>query len=323
MSKCCSFFNTPNRGQVLQRTVPNERRCASACDEAEKNCCGGCNNNCSVSSVLTPNCSSNSSCSPCQPPEPQTCGAETAAVAPVPKCPSVLTAMVPAIYDECGINLCRVVTPASALPADTACVEAQVLDVDFNIGETEGTTFTCLASRPNCVRITLSNLAVTFRITALDCCGNILQQSVQTVTYLEPDSCSCTSDPDTNPTSITLDMYVPYGLTYSTAGCGAYCPTITFLGPVAGVNNQLEQGLSVQGVAKVIRFDACLNQMALGLTLYLRSIYFTQYKLSHQGLAIPPKAVPVEDDETDACQDFVDGALLAPQICPVNPLTCC
>lgn len=323
MSKCCSFFNTPNRGQVLQRTFPNEARRASACEEAEQNCCNCCSSGGTVSNVLTENFQSSSSCcSPCTPPEPQTCGAETSAVAPVPNCPAVLTAMVPAIYDECGINLCRVMTPTVALPADTACVEAQVLNIDFNIGATEGTTFTSMTSRPNCVRITFSNLDVTFRITALDCCGNILEQSVQTVTYLEPDACSATSDPDTNPTSITLDVYVPYGLTYA-AACGTYSPTITFLGPIAGVNNQLEQGLSVQGVAKVIRFDAALNQMALGLTLYLRSIYFTQYKLAHLGLAIPPKAVPIEDDQTDACQDFVDGDLLAPQICPVNPLYTC
>ncbi len=304
MSKCCSFFNTPKRGQTLQHSLPGETRRISPCDTPEEPVCNPCCSSQDVlSGVLTPAVSAgNALCS------------ESSSSCGVPDCASPLVAMMPVIYDECGVNLCRVLSPASALPASTACLEVQVLDIDLNLNN--GTSFATLSNRPNCVRLTLSNLAVTFRLTALDCCGNILSQTVETVTYLDPDENCPSSDPDTNPTSVTLDVYVPYGLTYASGGCGTFTPTMTFLGPVAGVNNQLEQGLTLQAAAKVLRFDAALNQIALGLTLYIRSIYFTEYRIPHQGISIPPKATPVEEDQTDACQDFVDGALLSPQVCP-------
>ncbi len=306
MSKCCSFFNTPKRGQTLQHTLPGETRRITPCDTQEETACNPCCTSQDVlSGVLMPASSGNTSCSEAT----SSCGA--------PDCASPLLAMMPVIYDECGVNLCRVLSPTTALPAATACLEVQVLDINLNLNNcTSGTSFATLSNRPNCVRLTLSNLDVTFRLTALDCCGNILCQSVETVTYLDPDECSAASDPDTNPTSVTLDIYVPYGLTYASSGCGVFTPTMTFLGPVAGVNNQLEQGLTLQAAAKVLRFDAASNQIALGLTLYIRSVYFTEYRIPHQGISIPPKAVPVEEDQTDACQDFVDGALLTPQICP-------
>ena len=304
MSKCCSIFNTSGRGRILQHSMPSLHESSSPCSSAEEgtSCC--CTSEAS-NGVLTPVASDRCSC------------ASSSGSGCTTQCASPMHTMMPVIYDECGINLCRVVAPQTAIPTDAASMEVQVLDVDFRLNQgNNGTYFTTLTNRPGCIRITLTNLDVTFRLTALDCCGNIISQSVETVNYLNPDPYAESSDPDTNPTSVTLDIYVPYGLTYSVGENGSYYPAISYLGPVVGVNSQLEQGLSVQAASKVLRFDTALDQMALGLTLYLRSMYFTEFRIAHQGLAVPPKASPVEEDRTDACQDFVDGALLTPQICP-------
>lgn len=305
MSRCCSFFNNPKCGQTLQHSLPGR---TGNCERADEKHCG-CSGNDIHTGVLTPASAD--------------CNTDNTAARPLPRCSTPLLAMMPAIYDECGINLCRVVPLQTALPDNTACVEAQVLDVDFQSNHC--TTFTTLPDRSDCIRVTLSDILVTVRLTALDCCGNTLCQSIETVTYLNPDSCCDYSDPDTNPTSITLDLYVPYGLTYTSPCPGTFCPTIQFLGPVAGMNNHLQQGLSVQAAAKVLRFDTNQNRIALGLTLYLRSIYFTEYRIPNEGLAMPPKASLVENPQEDACQDFVDGALLSPQICPASAAvnTCC
>ena len=287
MSKCSSFFSAAGRGQFLQHPIPGMKEHVSPCTVSEDEaCCDCCADSVCTATVNT--------CAPAD-------------------CPASVLTLLPAIYDECGINLCRAITLTGDLPAETARILVQVLDIDFNFG-TCGTTITQQTSRPCCARVAFSNLTVTFQLTALDCCGTILFQTTETATYLTPDDTDPSSDPETNPTSVVLDLYVPNGLTYALDG-ETYTPSLTFLGPVASLNTFMQQGISVQAVAKVLRFDAELNLIAMGLTLYLRSIYFTEYRMPNEGLAIPPKAVPVENNQ-DACLDFVDGHLLAPQVCP-------
>ena len=48
----------------------------------------------------------------------------------------------------------------------------------------------------------------------------------------------------------------------------------------------LRQGISAQALAKVVRHDNECGLVALGLTLYLKSIYFVQYRIPHNGLSL-------------------------------------
>ncbi len=61
--------------------------------------------------------------------------------------------------------------------------------------------------------------------------------------------------------------------------------------------------------------------MAVGLTLYLKTIYFIQYKIKHAGLCVPPKCVPINPCEDNACLDFVEGDLLEQSIQPLELCT--
>jgi hypothetical protein len=52
--------------------------------------------------------------------------------------------------------------------------------------------------------------------------------------------------------------------------------------------------------------------------LYLKTIYFVQYKVRHAGLCVPPKCVAIEDVVEDACLKFVEGDLLEQSIQPLE-----
>ena len=75
-------------------------------------------------------------------------------------------------------------------------------------------------------------------------------------------------------------------------------------------------------IPKVLDFDSTDNTMTVGLTLIVKSIYFAQYMLPHNGKAIVSKGQLLTSEES-ACMDFVSGSLLDRNIKPLefcNPL---
>ena len=102
-----------------------------------------------------------------------------------PQCgdPKLLTVLVPVIYDEIGINVCRTI-PLATLLADyptAAYIRAEVTNITFATGAAPSVTIKPIAGRPNCYELTLTNLTVDFVIYVYDCCNGCLQPSLSQV----------------------------------------------------------------------------------------------------------------------------------------------
>ncbi|MFP4698656.1 MAG: hypothetical protein ACLFMO_08110, partial [Eubacteriales bacterium] len=201
-----------------------------------------------------------------------------------------------------------------------AAIDVDVIDIDFKVGCPDGSEVNFITRRPNCIRVTLSNICVRFAVKLLDANCTILKTLCISTEYLPPSSEDPDFDEETNPTSITVDLYAPYGVSY--IDCFGECePAINFLGFVEDLdcrNNSLRQGLNVQALAKVLELNLEEGLAAIGITLYLKTIYFVQYKVCHAGLCVPPKCVPIEEAVEDACLDFVEGDLLEQSIQPLE-----
>lgn len=242
--------------------------------------------------------------------------------------PNLLTLLANAIYDESGINLCRTIDVTSAsvvgptvewsdIEDHTCNVLLEVVDYDL-----ASSTVELLSNRPNCVGVKLTDLEVTFAAKFLDTCGRILATTLFKATYLASDDSLDCYDPDTNPTSICTELYAPYGVTYGSD----YEPVINGIGYIAdsGIvgNNVIPQGISIQAMAKVLNFDFDTTAgihpvLTVGLTLMLRSSYIVEYRFEHAGISVPPKAVPIIEEDLD-CIRFVEGDLLAKNVRPLE-----
>ncbi|WP_105614349.1 hypothetical protein [Vallitalea okinawensis] len=235
--------------------------------------------------------------------------------------PKKLTIVAPVIFDECGINLCKVIQrDIFKKYEDAASIQLRVIGIDYNIhyGE-DGSKVEFIKNRPNCIRITLSHICVKLAVKVLDdrCC--IIDTFCIDELFLP-----CEDDPEydeeTNPSSITIDLYAPYGVSYIDT-CDECIPTINFLGFIENGedarNDDLRQGVDSQALAKVVRFDPCRGVVAIGLTIYLKVVYFIQYKIPHDGIAVPPKCEPIYEVTENACKEFVEGDLLEQNILPL------
>lgn len=255
--------------------------------------------------------------------------AEDACVCPPLGEPKLLTIVAPVVFDECGINLCRVVDNLDKIFDDldferdnVAGIELRVIDIDFNFGKENGSKVETLVRRPNCVRVTLSQIDVTFAAKVIDQNCRVIAEECFTIQYLPGDEEDPYFDNDTNPVSIAIDVYAPYGASYK-LDCECE-PVISFLGFVEDGdhgNNALRQGIITQALAKVVNLDVDSLSAAIGLTIYIKSVYFVQYKIPHKGLCVPPKCIPVDIEPENACLDFVEGDLLEQSIQPLE--LCC
>ena len=141
----------------------------------------------------------------------------------------------------------------------------------------------------------------------------------QTVTanYLPADDNSADydyMDEDTNPTSVELEIFAPYGVAHSDyTGLPAIIHVIGF----GEDNTALSQGLNLLAIPKVLNFDPQDSTVTIGLSVILKSIYFSQYKIPHHGKAVVPKACTRPTDDT-ICLDFVCGDLLDLAIKPLE-----
>ena len=283
--------------------------------------------------------------------------------------PRCLNMLAPVIFDESGINLCRVVDVQNLTDVcvckekcspctdflfgglkrrdleDADSIQLQVVDIDFN--------FVCPCSdrhseikptkdKPNCSRVTLRDIDVTFAVKVLNDNCKVRKEGMMVLRYLPPVDCPG-FDEDTNPSSVSLDLYTPYGISFAPenpCGCNKLVPTINFIGFVEDqgihrvhhcdddgvekhhrcreyeMNNSVRQGISAQALAKVISNDD--GVMAIGLTLYIKVIYLIQYKVPHAGLVVPPKFEAIGAREQNDCLEFVEGDLLEQSIQPLE-----
>ena len=293
-------------------------------------------------------------CDACHPAENKMSTIEAVAMCPPIGEPKVLTLMAPVVFDESGINLCRTICldeledvcqndsgetvdilfdGLSKCDLRNACkLQLQVVDIDFNFVDPCDCRFSEIVpakGNPNLSRITLKDIDVTFAVSVINECCKVVKQGMMTVRYLG-DEHSCGFDPCTNPSCISFDLYTPYGVAFAQenpSGCNKLVPTINYMGFVNDeegretrcnsfpTNNTIQQGISAQALAKVVGDnDECF---AIGLTLYIKSIYFVQYKFKHEGLTVPPKLSPAQDENND-CLDFVCGDLLETSIRPLS-----
>ena len=179
------------------------------------------------------------------------------------------------------------------------------------------TTVAQINGRPNCYLVTLTNLSVTFQITFYDCAGRSLGTQTLTATYLPSDSSVDgydALDDDTNPSSVELEIFAPYGVSVNTQSNNT--PVIQYVG-FSSENNTMHQGLNMIAIPKILNMDLSSDTITIGLTVYVKSIYYSQYLIPHNGRAIVPKASIQPNDDT-ICMDFVCGDLLDLSIKPLE-----
>lgn len=306
----------------------------------------------------TPNAGICDICHPCE----TTTRLEATAMCPPIGEPKCLTMMAPVVFDEAGINLCRVFAIDDLLdlcerPSNRTTdvlfdgltkldlenatkIQLHVVDVNFNFVCPETCRYSEIKpsrNTPNLSRVTLRDIDVTFSVSIVDSTCKVCKEGMLTLRYLPGENCPGYSE-ETNPSNITFDLYTPYGISYAPenpAGCNKLVPTINFIGLVENqhcqncncpepchafhefeANNSLRQGISAQGLAKVVATDE--ECMAIGLTLYFKVVYFIQYKFQHEGLAVPPKFLAANNTELSSCKQFVEGDLLETCIQPLD-----
>ncbi|MBE5935538.1 MAG: hypothetical protein E7262_07075 [Lachnospiraceae bacterium] len=232
--------------------------------------------------------------------------------------PTNLGLFAPLIYDEIGINLCTTfdlgVDIPSSYPTATK-ITAQIVDITYDYGDLN-VQVTQISGRPNCYSVVLSNLLVVFSINIYDDACRLLDTITTSVDYLPSNSTVPTYNEDTNPSSVELEIFAPYGVSYNVSSSGEYTPALSYIGFIS-TNNYVKQGLNLYGTAKVLDFDEVDSTATVGISLVLQSLYFVGYKVPNEGKIETPKGCSVSSEQTD-CLCFVEGDLLDLEIKPLE-----
>ncbi len=228
--------------------------------------------------------------------------------------PNTLSVMAPVIYDEIGINLCATfglgIDLSTAYPTADK-IRLSVTDIGFTFGTDIGqVSVEAIVGRPNCYLVTLSNLEVQFVAGIYDYANRLLGTTVVTATYLPALITDETYDEDTNPTSVELEIYAPYGPAY-TVDTTTAPPTATAIISLItfGAENTVSQGINIMAIPKVLDFDIDADTITVGLSVFLQSLYYAAYKVPTEGRLETPKG-NIATSEQSLCMDFVDGSLL-------------
>ena len=234
-----------------------------------------------------------------------------------PSCrePKVLSVMAPLIYDEIGINLCTTFELGADIGTTyptVTCAAVKVINAEYTYGD-GNVEIESLVGRPNCYSVTLSNITVQFAVDLFDTSGRLVNTIYPTAVYLPSDETAPTYNDDTNPSSVEMEIFAPYGYSYS--GVGG-TPVINFVG-FTEENNTLSQGLNLYGFAKLLDLDIDDNEVTVGLTLVLQSMYYAGYKVASAGKIDTPKGSIISPDNTE-CRAFVAGDLLNLEIKPLD-----
>lgn len=231
--------------------------------------------------------------------------------------PSVLSLFAPLIYDEIGINLCATfdlgVDIAAVYPTVTSA-SIKVIDATYTLGE-GGVQVEALTGRPNCYVVTLSEITVLFAMDLFDAAGRLVDTIFPTALYLPADATAPTFDEDTNPSSVELEIFAPYGFSYDTTGAEP-TPVINFIG-FSQDTNFVRQGINLYGLAKLLDFSTDDSTATVGLTLILQSLYFAGYRVESAGKIDVPKGSILAPDNSE-CMRFVAGDLLNLAIRPLD-----
>ena len=121
-------------------------------------------------------------------------------------------------------------------------------------------------------------------------------------------------DAETNPSDVELEIFTPYGLTYQNGDSDS--PVLNYIG-FSTENSMLTQGLNMIAIPKILNFDTDTPSLTIGISVYVKSIYFSQYLVPHNGRAVVPKGSIIPDEDT-ICMDFVSGDLLDYEIKPLE-----
>lgn len=236
---------------------------------------------------------------------------------PICGCPSMLGVYAPVIYDELGINLCTTFELGVDIPTvypTAASISVQIIDISYDYG-TGGVVISQLAGRRNCYSVTLTNLLVEFSVDIYDSSCRLLDTIITSAEYLPSDITSPNYNEETNPTSVTLEIFAPYGVSYNTTTTPATA-ALNYIG-FTSVNNYIRQGLNLYGIAKVLNFDETESTATVGISLVVQSLYFSGYKFATEGKVDTPKGSNIPVEESD-CMCFVEGDVLNLAIKPLE-----
>lgn len=247
------------------------------------------------------------------------CGCKDVCTNPIYGEPNELSLFAPLIYDEIGINLCTTITVdpniATTYPG-VANASIKAVNATYTYGQ-GNVVAAPISGRPNCYSVTLSNIEVTFAINLYNSSCNLIDTIYNTTTFL-PAAGTAGADPDTNPPAVTMEIFAPYGISYTSTD-GDLSPAINYVGYVVGANS-ITEGINLFSRAKLLDFNATRSTLTIGLTLVLQSLYFTGYRVETNGKIDTPKGNIMTNEDSD-CMRFVAGDLLDLEIKPLD-LSC-
>lgn len=244
-------------------------------------------------------------------------GCKDECASPICGSPNYLSIMAPLIYDEIGINLCATAEIgtdiATTYPTATTAT-ARVVNVSFDYG-TGGVLIDSIAGRQNCYVVTLTNLTVELALNLYDANCRLLGTVYPSIAYLPSETTAATYDADTNPTSVELEIFAPYGVSYNGTG-DSPTPVLNVTGFLQ-TNDYVRQGLNLYAMSKLLNLNLENNTITVGLTLVLQSLYFAGYRVETSGKIDIPKGSILVPDNSD-CLSFVAGDLLNLEIKPLE-----
>lgn len=246
------------------------------------------------------------------------CGCLDVCVNPIVADPSLLGIMAPLIYDEIGINLCTTFplgTDISTTYPTATNASVRVISAAYTYGDSN-VQIEAIVGRPNCYSITLANITLEFAVNLYDSSCRLLGTLYPTAVYLPPTTAP-TYDEDTNPSSVELELFAPYGLSYDTTSTvGSPTPAINFVG-FGTTDNRVGQGINLFAMAKMLDFSVEDDTATVGVTMVLQSMYYVGYKVRSAGKIDIPKGSIMAPDNSD-CIRFVAGDLLNLAIKPLD-----
>ena len=82
-------------------------------------------------------------------------------------------------------------------------------------------------------------------------------------------------------------------------------------------NNRITQGLNLSAIPKVINLDTTDDEITIGLSIILQSLYFAGYRVASAGKIVTPKGSIVAEEDSNEMK-FVCGNLLNLAIKPLD-----
>lgn len=236
---------------------------------------------------------------------------------PICGSPSELSLFAPLIYDQIGINLCAEVALGVDISTEYPTVTnatASVIDISYIYGAND-VQITHIAGRPNCYSVKLSNLTASFAVDLYDENCRHITTLYPVALYLPSDTTSPTYDEDVNPSSVELEIFAPYGVSYNYEE-GQFSPALNYTGFLS-TDNGITQGLNLTAIPKVIDLDVANDEVTIGLSLILQSLYYAGYRVASAGKIVTPKGSIISEENSDEMK-FVSGNLLNLAIKPLD-----